>query len=220
MVVNLGVDCASIDSAVPNPRQKDDPFTFIYGGRPALSKGIDLALELADTMYRTGKKIAFNAYFVLDRSLVGGKLKAWKDKYPFLQIFENCSQPEFWSACKAADVFLCASGDENYGLSFLECLRCGVPVIFFDRPWIYGILPDDYPYIVQSRWEASALLHRMYDDRKYAEGTVRGAQRFIETEHNRFIHSQRVLDSCIALSSALRTKKHPRSWDDVFKSPA
>jgi glycosyltransferase involved in cell wall biosynthesis len=193
---------------------------FVWGGRISAAKGLDTSLELADMLYRSGVPVVFEAHAVADRCMVGDKIDTLASKYPFLHMHVNTPQVDFWAACKAADVFLTASKYESYGLSYMECLRCGVPVVFFDRPWVHAIVPDWYPYIVKSKNEAFVLLKTLHKNRTHASGAMHELQKFIFSAHNRGTHCSHTVDAWIALAKSLRTHKKPRDWNDVFESSA
>lgn len=69
------------------------------------------------------------------------------------------TKQEYYQALPYEDVFLATSADESYGIGYLESLYAGLIGIFPDKPWVYQILPPDYPFIFGSDEEAEQMLY-------------------------------------------------------------
>lgn len=212
----LGIDCQRVDEVQSIAREDKEQFVFVWGGRMTGFKNLPKSLEVADVLFRSGKNIRFDFYLCNPGTIPKDKLEKMKKDYPFLRIFINKSQEEFWAACKAADVFVCFSEHESYGLAYMECLRAGVPVIFWDKYWVHVWINDEYPYIVRNVSEAVAVCNTLYADRDAGRPHVETASAHIEANHNRKKHCRDVVDAWVALSRRVRTGKRPKGWDDVL----
>lgn len=76
----------------------------------------------------------------------------------------TASREDYWSALARTTAFLATADEESYGLAYVEALAAGVVGVFPDRPWVRGILPENYPFVYRTPAEAEELLHRAVTD--------------------------------------------------------
>ena len=80
-------------------------------------------------------------------------------------VHYNLRQTEYIKYAKHGDVMITASPNEAWPTGSFEPLYLGCPIIFIGYPWLKGILPDWYPYIVgKSESEAFAMILRIYEN--------------------------------------------------------
>ncbi len=125
-VWSRGIDCARFQ---PAEHREKAPFTFLYVGRMAAEKGLDLFAEAIDEFLQ--------AYSGPVRFVFTGD-------GPYLEILQErkteCIQltgfktgDELATIYRSAHCFVCPSSSETFGNVMLEAMASGLPVICADR---------------------------------------------------------------------------------------
>jgi hypothetical protein len=70
------------------------------------------------------------------------------------------SRDDYWQALARTTAFLATAVEESYGLAYVEALAAGAVGVFPDRPWVWGIVPEGYPFVYRTPEEAETLLYR------------------------------------------------------------
>lgn len=101
----------------------------------------------------------------------------------FVGAVEPARVPEFY---RLADVFVSGSRSETQGLTYLEALACGVPVVCRDDPSVHGVVVDGsnghrYRTAEEFTRTMDALLPDPGLRRRWSEGAVRTAAGFGRT---------------------------------------
>lgn len=101
----------------------------------------------------------------------------------------TASRKSYWEALSHTTAFLATATEESYGLEYVEALAAGAVGVFPDLPWVYGILPEGYPFLYRTPDEAIELLHRAVTEtavcRKELDTLVGGSfVSWLQTHHD------------------------------------
>lgn len=103
----------------------------------------DVAEAVEELRKRTGKDIGLlllDGGFVVDRSYRAEVL--WERDW--ITVLEKVPNPEIYEVLKRSNVFVRAFADESYGISRVEALWCGLPVIATRAGETRGMLLYDF----------------------------------------------------------------------------
>ncbi len=99
---------------------------------------------------------------------------------------------EYESLLEGADVFLCMSRNESFGLSFFEHCRQGKSGIYLKEPWQKGLLPKEYPFICETEEEVFARLLWVIDNLEEAQKRVAFMKDWIPQNLSRMVVAQKM----------------------------
>lgn len=108
----------------------------------------DVAEAVEEVRERTGKDIGLlflDGAFVRDENYRDAVL--WERDW--ITVLEEVPHPEIYEILKAGDVFVRAFADESYGISRIEALWCGIPVIATRAGETRGMLLYDFGDVEQ-----------------------------------------------------------------------
>lgn len=117
----------------------------------------DVAEAVAELRERTGKDIGLvllDGGFVRDENYREEVL--WDRDW--ITVLEKVPNPEIPEILKRSDVFVRAFGDESYGISRIEALWCGVPVVATRAGETRGMLLYDFGDVEQLVSQLQAVL--------------------------------------------------------------
>jgi glycogen(starch) synthase len=117
----------------------------------------DVAEAVEELRERTGKDIGLallDGGFVRDESYRDEVL--WKRDW--ITVLEEVPNAETYEILKASDVFVRAFADESYGISRIEALWCGIPVIATRAGETRGMLLYDFGDVEQLVNQLQAVL--------------------------------------------------------------
>ncbi len=117
----------------------------------------DVAEAVAELRERTGTDIGLvllDGAFVCDESYRDEVL--WQRDW--ITVLEEVPNPETYEILKRSDVFVRAFADESYGISRIEALWCGVPVIATRAGETRGMLLYDFGDVEQLISQLQAVL--------------------------------------------------------------
>jgi glycosyltransferase involved in cell wall biosynthesis len=88
----------------------------------------------------------------------------------WITVLEKVPNPEIYEILKRSDVFVRAFADESYGISRIEALWCGVPVVATRAGETRGMLLYDFSDVGQlvSQLEAALLYPPMKESNQWA----------------------------------------------------
>jgi glycosyltransferase involved in cell wall biosynthesis len=137
----------------------------------------DVAEAVEELRQRTGKDIGLvllDGKFVRDESYRNEVL--WERDW--ITVLEQVPNPEIYEILKRSDVFVRAVADEGYGISRIEALWCGLPVVATRAGETRGMLLFDFGDVDQlvSQLQASLLYPVMEDSNPWAERYRREAE--------------------------------------------
>jgi len=128
---------------------------------------------------RTGKDIGLvllDGGFIRDESYRNEGL--WKRDW--ITVLEQVPNPETYQVLKRSDVFVRAFADESYGISRIEALWCGIPVVATRAGETRGMLLYDFGDVEQLTRQLQAVL--LYPHLE--EGNPWAARFRVEAEEN------------------------------------
>jgi len=117
----------------------------------------DVAAAVAELRERTGKNIGLvllDGAFVCDEKYRDEVLS----ERDWITVLEKVPNPETYEILKRSDVFVRAFADESYGISRIEALWCGVPVIATRAGETRGMLLYDFGDVEQLIEHLQAVL--------------------------------------------------------------
>jgi glycosyltransferase involved in cell wall biosynthesis len=117
----------------------------------------DVAEAVEELRERTGKDIGLvllDGGFVCDESYRAEVL--WKRDW--ITVLEQVPHPEIYQILKRSDVFVRAFADESYGISRIEALWCGIPVVATRAGETRGMLLYDFGDVEQLVHQLQAVL--------------------------------------------------------------
>jgi glycosyltransferase involved in cell wall biosynthesis len=137
----------------------------------------DVAEAVEELRERTGKDIGlllFDGGFVLDESYRDEVL--WKRDW--ITVVENAPNPDIYQVLKKSDVFVRAFADESYGISRIEALWCGIPVVATRAGETRGMLLYDFGDVDQliNQLQAVLLFPLLEEKNPWAERYRREAE--------------------------------------------
>ncbi len=117
----------------------------------------DVAEAVAELRERTGKDIGLvllDGAFVCDENY---RHEVLVDR-DWITVLEKVPNPEIYEILKRSDVFVRAFRDESYGISRIEALWCGVPVVATRAGETRGMLLYDFGDVEQLINQVQAVL--------------------------------------------------------------
>lgn len=174
----LGIDV----DADPLPRADDDRGTVLY---PAMwtfaRKNPQVFLEVATKVAAaTGCRVRA----ALSEHNVNGGM-AMEFRRAGFEVSGLVPRDEYRPALARDTAFLATAQDESYGLAYVEAMYAGVVGVFPNRPWVWSILPPQYPFVYGSQSDAEAMLHYVVREREAARRLVADVPRWIREHHDR-----------------------------------
>jgi len=96
----------------------------------------------------------------------------------WITVLEKVPNPEIYEILKRSDVFVRAFADESYGISRIEALWCGLPVVATRAGETRGMLLYDFGDVDQlvSQLQAALLYPVMEEPNPWAERYRREAE--------------------------------------------
>jgi hypothetical protein len=129
---------------VPQVAAAPHESTLLWAGNTAISlKGWPQSLRVLEAVWRlTGCRVVCSTPTVFDERPREG----WT-------VYERCGREEFVGLLGSADVFVCNSRSETYGVGWLEMLGTGLLGVFRESWWVRDMLPSWYPLVASSQPE-------------------------------------------------------------------
>lgn len=137
----------------------------------------DVAEAVAALRERTAKDIGLlllDGGFVCDERYRDQVLRA----HDWITVLEKVPNPEIYEILKRSDVFVRAFADESYGISRVEALWCGLPVVATRAGETRGMLLYDFGAVEQlvDQLEAALFSPRLAEGNAWAERYRREAE--------------------------------------------
>ena len=122
-------------------RLKNKEVTFIYAGRIDKNKNIESSVHAIELLQKNGYKISFLVVGKNEDNTVLTKIM----DYPFVKYLGCLEKENLITVYRKADIFIMPSLTESFGLSYVEAMTQGLPVIYtrnqgFDGQFAEGIV--------------------------------------------------------------------------------
>jgi glycosyltransferase involved in cell wall biosynthesis len=159
---------------VPEAKQNDGLLRVLLLAHPYEWKGTKEGVAIVETI----KKTHTNVRLMLFGSRTE-KAALHCDEY-----YDNVPQEELASIYSRADIFLCPSWDEGFGLPALEAMACGTAVVTYDNGGSRDFAFHEKTALVAPRRNTKRLgeeLTRLVEDTALRERIARGGREFIMT---------------------------------------
>ncbi|MGH3367583.1 MAG: glycosyltransferase [Nocardioidaceae bacterium] len=127
--IPLGVDHSVFRPGVANP-VRDGRLKLVHAGRLSREKSPDLAVATAVELHRRGVPIRLDVY---GQGSMLDQLRRMAADAPVFFHGHVGGRPALARCLSAADIALSVCPGETFGLSILEALACGTPVVTADR---------------------------------------------------------------------------------------
>lgn len=139
--------------------EKHEKFTLFSGTRINTTKRVEKVFQLYDKFYSSGR----NVQVVVTAPNPEGSVFGKKFVSEYLQgaikwFYTSCPRDKYFEEASKAHVFLVASIGENISNFLVEQLYLGLIGIVPDMPYVWEMLPRDYPFCYRSFDEAYTIL--------------------------------------------------------------
>ena len=144
VVIFNGLNIEEIQK-IKKPEKKYD-FEIIYTGRLERRKNIHLVLPALKKLIEENPKIDIH-YTVIGKGFYKKKLLEFIKKLGLsehVSFHQDLSKNELMEKYKRADVFVCLSNYEAFGISVFEALACKTPVIVSDTGGFLSFVKNNY----------------------------------------------------------------------------
>lgn len=163
--------------ALPRRKESDDSFRVLFLGRVAPKKRVDLVLGAVEILAKRGVRIQVSVAGPIDpRSRPGIEVAARHAVSAGAQvsILGAVTGLRKWRLYANADAFVLPSLEENFGVSVVEAMMCGVPTVATTGVAIAGELGDigALELVDSSAESVAARLLALRDDRSRADAVA------------------------------------------------
>ena len=155
-VVWPGVDTAAF-APVERPARKAASIRLIHVGRVDRHKGVHLLLDAFGLVRRRLPEARLDIVGRVDSGPYGAQIRARVADMNGVRLRGEMAQPDMAVALHEADLFVCASLFEGYGLPFLEAQSTGLPCVGFRTAAIPEVVSDGATGRLVAAGDASGL---------------------------------------------------------------
>lgn len=190
---------------IPNPlawrsanKSNLNATSTIYTGRMLPIKGIDLLLQIWKIVSNQHPNWILNLY---------GETSPTFDITSYIENLGLKNSVKLYAASdsiadkyRESSIYLCTSRQESFGLSILEAMECGLPIVSFDLEGPSSILTDTYNGFLVPKYQLEAFAKKVIA--------------IIEDENLR----QRLGQNASKTAENYSTEKVMQQWDQLLKS--
>ena len=102
---------------------------------------------------------------------------------------------EYLEFLKEGTVSICLGKAETYGVGWLEMLYSGLVVVYLKEAWQEGVVPPNYPFVVDTIADAEAMLLYVLENLDEAQKlVVENARQFVEEFHSQKSNALKLLE--------------------------
>ena len=171
---------------------KDDDFVILFVGRIAKEKSIDFLIDNHASLVRKNKKCKL---LIVgggpDLDMLKKKAKRLGDNVIFTGKVPWNDVPNYYHL---ASVFATASTSETQGLTIIEAMAAGIPVVAFDDEAFNTVINEGVDgYLFNDKKSYKSSIEKLMGDKEH--GKKLGAQALINSSHYSSKHyAEKVLD--------------------------
>jgi hypothetical protein len=155
------------------PRQSGG--TVLCGGNGTALKGRDQSLTIAAAVFRSGQA---------EKVIVCCPEERPKIAAPGVEVYAGVNAAGWRAACAQADVVVCNSKTESYGVAWLEALGAGAVVVYRDAWWVGNAVPPGWPWVARSNLEHEEMVAALAADRDLCEEWATVGRAWVQTWHD------------------------------------
>ncbi len=125
---------------MPNPKE----IHILFASRLVLEKWVDILIEAIEKIALHDTLRDQVSWTITSDGLYEEEIRELTRIYPSVQYLGKISPQELASLYRESDfLFMPSRFLETFGLTALESLACGVPVIGFQKGWLASLIPDE-----------------------------------------------------------------------------
>ena len=101
---------------------------------------------------------------------------------------ENVSEEEKFSLYKEADLYLSPTRYEGFGVTFLEAMACGCPIVTSNIPVVREIVEHEKTGLLarlEDPYDFSKAINRLLNDHALRENIIKNSLQKVEKEYNK-----------------------------------
>jgi hypothetical protein len=185
LVSTVGLDIEYFDMLVKKNR-KYEKFTLFYGTRFNTVKRVEKVYELYDKFYSSGREID------IIMTTPNPELSLQKKKFTkqFLRgcmrlFYTSCGRYKYFEEASKCHAFLVTSDGENAPNFFVEQIYLGLIGVLPDKPYVWEMLPKDYPFVYRSMDEAYMWLAKIQEDYAWARARLEPYRKHIRDTYQK-----------------------------------
>jgi glycosyltransferase involved in cell wall biosynthesis len=151
---------------------KYERFTLFCGMRFNTTKRVDKIFEIYDKFYASGRPI--DIVMTTPNPELSLVKKDFMNKFlkRCIRLFYmSCGRHKYFEEASKCHAFLVTSDGENAPNFFVEQIYLGLVAVLPDKPYVWEMLPKDYPFVYRSADEAYSWL--VYVQENYEEARQR-----------------------------------------------
>ncbi len=164
LISTVGLDLPYFDLLIKKNR-KHEKFTLFYGTRFNTTKRVELIFQLYDKFYSSGREIDIIMTTPTAQSAL--QKKKFMKEYLTRSIkffYPDCGRYKYFEEASKCHAFVVASEGENVSNFIVEQMYLGLIAVLPDKPYVWTMLPKDYPFIYRSFEEAYSWLAWISED--------------------------------------------------------
>jgi len=185
LVSTVGLEIEYFDMLLKK-NNKYEKFTLFYGTRFNTTKRVEKVYALYDKFYSSGRPID------IVMTTPNPELSLIKKKFTkeFLQgcirlFYSSAGRHKYFEEASKCHAFFVASDGENAPNFFVEQIYLGLIGVLPDKPYVWEMLPKDYPFIYRSMDEAYMWLMKIQENYEWARGVMEPYRQYIKNTYMR-----------------------------------
>ena len=172
---------------------------FLFVGQLKYRRGFDIAIKI---LARLKKKNPLVTLIVvtnnIDRKRDLLDLAQSEGVAENVILKENVSEEEKFSLYKQADLYLSPTRYEGFGVTFLEAMACGCPVVTSDIPVVREIIEDGRTGLLarlDDPYDFSKKINRLLTDHALQKDIIKNSLQKVELEYNK----EKIFDKLLSI---------------------
>ena len=176
------------EGTVPDLRNEARPL-ILFVGQLKYRRGFDIAVK---AFARVKKKFSSALLIVVTNNTDKKKelldLANREGVAQGIILKENVSEEEKFSLYKEADLYLSPTRYEGFGVTFLEAMACGCPIVTSNIPVVREIVEHEKTGLLarlEDPYDFSKAINRLLNDHALRENIIKNSLQKVEKEYNK-----------------------------------
>ena len=194
MVSTVGLEIDYLNM-LNQKNRKYDKFTLFYGTRFNVTKRVEKVYELYDKFYASGRPI--DIVITTPNPDLSLAKKAFTKEYltGCIRLFySSCGRMKYFEEASKCHAFLVTSDGENAPNFFVEQIFLGLIGVLPDKPYVWEMLPRDYPFIYRSMDEAYMWLAKIQENYAWARQLLEPYREYIAENYEKDMTTRAKVD--------------------------